>query len=509
MAAWIRPGEGESGRIFDKLTAGGSDGFLFDAHRGLALRLIVGQRTVRLDRCLTAGRWTHVAATASSDGSLAIYVDGVRRAFSEPPSVSQAYQLQRYMAACSGRGAYPIKFNGSIFTVDPKLAGGPDLNPDWRRWGDCYWWQNTRLPYFAMVASGDADLAGPLFDLYERVLPLSVARARIYYGASGVYFPETMTPFGTYANRDYGWDRNGKQPGEVDSPWWRYAWQQGLELTSLMLDFHDQTLDRRFLERRVLPMAREVLAYFDSRFPRDPSGRLRIEPTQAVETYWNGVVNDTPTVAGLHDVVGRLSRLRLPKDLAALVARLQSALPPLPVSGDRIAPAERYEPVRSNVENPELYAIWPFRLAGVGRQNLSLARRTFLGRIEKASVGWQYDGQCAALSGLAEEAGHILLGKVGNSHPAFRFPAMWGPNYDWLPDQDHGSNILLTLQNMVLQPVGDKIHLLPAWPTDWNVRFRLKAPKRTTVEGEYRDGRLLWLKVDPPERAKDVVLPVG
>ena len=509
VAAWIRPGENESGRIFDKLTAGGSDGFLFDTHPGMALRLIVGDRTLRLDRCLTAGRWTHVAATASPDGALAIYVDGVRRAAAGAPSVSQAYQLQRYMAACSGRGAYPIKFNGSIFTVDPKFAGGPDLNPDWRRWGDCYWWQNTRLPYFATVASGDADLAGALFDLFERVLPLSVARARIYYGASGVYFPETMTPFGTYANRDYGWDRKGKQPGDVDSPWWRYAWQQGLELTSLMLDFYDQTQDRRFLERRVLPMAKEVLAYFDSRFARDPSGRLRIEPTQAVETYWTGVVNDTPTVAGLHDVVGRLARLRLPKDLVDLVARLQPALPPLPVSGDRIAPAEKFDPVRSNVENPELYAIWPFRLAGVGRPNLSLARRTFLGRIEKASFGWQYDGQCAALSGLAEEAGRILLGKVGNSHPAFRFPAMWGPNYDWLPDQDHGSNILLTLQNMVLQPVGDKIHLLPAWPKSWNVRFRLKAPKRTTVEGEYRDGRLVRLKVDPPERAKDVILPEG
>ena len=189
--------------------------------------------------------------------------------------------------------------------------------------------------------------------------------------------------------------------------------------------------------------------------------------------------------------------------------RLRPILPPVPVEDGRLKPAERFEPTRTNVENPELYAIWPFRLYGVGRPGLDVARRTFLGRIEKASVGWQYDGQCAALAGLADEAGAILLGKVGNSNPAFRFPAMWGPNYDWLPDQDHGSNILLTLQNMVLQPVGEKIHLLPAWPKDWNVRFRLRAPRRTTVEGEYRDGRLVWLRVDPPDRAKDVVLGRG
>jgi len=31
-------------------------------------------------------------------------------------TVSKNYNLQRYMKACSGRGNYPIKFNGSIFT---------------------------------------------------------------------------------------------------------------------------------------------------------------------------------------------------------------------------------------------------------------------------------------------------------------------------------------------------------------------------------------------------------
>ena len=55
------------------------------------------------------------------------------------PGVTEAYVLQRWVTACAGRGNYPIKFNGSIFTVDPKhVAGGPDYNADWRRWGDCY-----------------------------------------------------------------------------------------------------------------------------------------------------------------------------------------------------------------------------------------------------------------------------------------------------------------------------------------------------------------------------------
>lgn len=422
-------------------------------------------------------------------------------------SVSRAYQLQRYLLACAGRGAFPIKFNGSIFTVEPKHAGGPDLDADWRRWGDCYWWQNTRLPYFAMIASGDADLAEPLLRWFETILPLATERTRIYYGARGAYFPETMTPFGTYANNDYGWNREGKLPGEVDCVWWRWAWQQGLELLTWMLDLHDQNPSRRFLRDRLAPMARQVLAYFDTRFPRDVRGRLRIEPTQAVETYWTGVVNDTPTVAGMHAVLTRLQTLSLPSDLSRTVARLRAELPPVPIQDGTIAPAERFDPRRSNVENPELYALWPFRLYGVGRPQPDLARRTYLARIERASSGWQYDGQCAAVCGLGEEAGRLLLGKIANSNPAFRFPAMWGPNYDWLPDQCHGANVMLTLQNMVLQAVGSRIHVLPAWPKAWNVRFRLRAPQRTTVEGEWRDGRLAWVRTDPPERAKDLVLP--
>jgi hypothetical protein len=425
---------------------------------------------------------------------------------SDGPSVTQAYVLQRWVTACAGRGRYPIKFNGSVFTVDPKIADGPDFNADWRKWGDCYWWQNTRLPYFPMIARGDFDELRPLFRFYRSVLPLCEARAKLYHGAGGAYFPETMTIFGTYANSDYGWNRQGRQPSEVLSPWWQYAWQQGLELTALMLDYYEHTEDRRFLTEELIPMATAVLRYYDTRFKRDANGKLIISPTQAVETYWHGVVNDTPSVAGLIGVCERLLRLPASKRDREFWQQMRAATPALPVTGRRVLPAEQFNPQRSNVENPELYALWPFRLYGVGRPDLPVGIETFLNRHEKASIGWQYDGQGAAIVGLADEARRILLGKIGNSHPRFRFPAMWGPNYDWLPDQDHGSNIMLTLQAMVLQTDGDHIYLLPAWPNEWSVSFKLRAPRNTIVEGVYRNGQMEQLRVSPIERQKDVVV---
>ena len=108
--------------------------------------------------------------------------------------------------------------------------------------------------------------------------------------------------------------------------------------------------------------------------------------------------------------------------------------------------------------------IWPFRLYGLGRPGLEEARAAYAARHNHLDCGWGYDGNCAALLGLTDEAARILKVKCANSHPAYRWPATWGPNFDWLPDQNHGGNLLETTQLMLLQSVGDKILLLPAWP---------------------------------------------
>lgn len=429
---------------------------------------------------------------------------------------TQSYILQRWITACAGRGNYPIKFNGSIFTVEPSMIDGNlKYNADWRRWGDCYWWQNTRLPYFPMTMRGDFDQMRSLFRFYRDILPICKARAKLYYNTDGVYFPETITAFGAYSNGDYGWNRKGRKANEVLCPYWQYAWQQGLELTTLMLDYYEHTDDATFLAEELIPMAREVLNYYDSRFKRDANGKLIISPTQSVETYWYGVVNDTPSVAGLNFVLDRL--LALPPGAVPVVERefwkkMKAATPDVPLVAEngkkRVTMAEKFNPTRSNVENPELFAIWPFQCFGVGRPNLEIGVETFLRRTEKASIGWQYDGQSAALVGLADEAKKILLGKIRNSHKNFRFPAMWGPNYDWLPDQDHGCNIMLTAQHMLLASAGDTIFLMPAWPKEWDVSFKLYAPHRTTIECDYRGGKIERLRVTPESRRKDVQLPV-
>ena len=74
------------------------------------------------------------------------------------------------------------------------------------------------------------------------------------------------------------------------------------------------------------------------------------------------------------------------------------------------------------------------------------------------------------------------------------------------PDIDHGGVLQIALQAMLLQCEGRSLRLLPAWPVEWDARFKLHAPFETIVEGSVRAGKLTELRVTPPERAADIVL---
>jgi len=83
-------------------------------------------------------------------------------------------------------------------------------------------------------------------------------------------------------------------------------------------------------------------------------------------------------------------------------------------------------------------------------------------------------------------------------------------NFDWIPDQDHGGVAMLALQSMLVQEVGEKFLLLPAWPESWDVSFRLHAAQNTVVTGEVREGQIVDLQVIPASRKSELeVMPPG
>jgi alpha-L-fucosidase 2 len=426
--------------------------------------------------------------------------------------VSRAYALQRFIDASAGRGRYPIKFNGSIFTVP---ARGNPGGADYRRWGPGYWWQNTRLPYQSMCASGDYDLMQPFFRMYaEEIYGLSRKRTKKYFGIDGVYFPECMYFWGSVFTSTYGWTPYEERTDKLqESGWHKWEWVSGPELVFMMLDYFDHTQDEEFLHERVIPVANDIMRFFENRYSTNQHGQLVMHPSMACETWWD-CTNPMPELAGLHSISRRL--LALPSSLTAATDRdfwktFRAKLADLPVretpSGTALAPAARFEDKR-NVENPELYAVFPFRMFGLGQPDIELAKNALVHRWDSGDFGWRQDDVFMAYLGLTEQARDYVVHRSVNYDKRQRFPAFWGPNYDWTPDQDHGGILMKALQSMLMQadPYSGKIYLFPAWPNEWDVEFKLHAPFNTTIEGQFLNGEVEKLNVIPSSRKEDVII---
>ena len=424
--------------------------------------------------------------------------------------VTRAYTLQHFITECAGRGKYPIKFNGSIFTVNhPDKPGGAD----YRRWGPAYWWQNTRLPYISMCANGDFEMMHPLFKMYvDDLQDFFKKRTKRYLGHDGLYITEELYFWGAIPLATYGWDSTfieRKDKLQV-SGYHKYEWVSGLELLYMMLDYYEYTEDKEFLTKKVIPFANEVLLFFDQQYKTDENGKLIMNPSQALETWWD-CTNPMPELAGLYADTERL--LNLDPSLTSQSDRefwkqLHKKLPPIPlreVDGQKmLAPAEKYDD-HKNVERPEMYAVFPFRLYAIGKPNLEYAKRAMENHWEVAHLGWSQDDIFYAYMGETEKAKNAIVERAKAKCKTARFPAFWQANYDWTPDQDHGSVLMKAVQSLIVQTDGRKIYLMPAWPKEWNVDFKLHAPYKTVIEGKYKNGKFIDMKVTPESRSKDII----
>jgi hypothetical protein len=276
-----------------------------------------------------------------------------------------------------------------------------------------------------------------------------------------------------------------------------------------------------------------TLRFFDSYYRRqkrertgtelDVRGRIVIYPGSSVEAVI-GATNPVDAVSGLLAVTDAL--LELPEGSLPAVARIfvkafRLTLPDLP-EGERdgrrsVLIAEAYEKAYNQWEFPEMYAAWPYKRVGVTTPGtLDLARATletvqppWSDKVRKHDYSWMPNIVNAASVGHSASAARLLVDKLSDCKSQVRFPAFFGPGHDWLPDHNWGGSATVGLQEMLLQSSADgsRIHLLPAWPSEWDVRFKLHAARSTTVEVEFVRGRILRLEVTPASRRADIVLP--
>jgi hypothetical protein len=259
-----------------------------------------------------------------------------------------------------------------------------------------------------------------------------------------------------------------------------------------------------------------------------------MESVGCAETY-QGVTNPCTEIGCMKFLLTKLLSFEIDGTRKEQWSQLLKAMPGVPLRTirglDLLAVGERYDPGRVNCESPELYSIYPFRQVWLGKPELlANARQSFHvrtisldGTVDEQGVetgGWQSAPVQAAYLGLPREAARLASINFNDqfihwndnidpnapypNRPRARFPAFWECKMDGTPDNDHGANSVNTLQSMLLQSDGQKIFLLPAWPENWDVSFKLCAANNTTIECEYRDGKVQSLKVSPESRRNDI-----
>lgn len=435
-------------------------------------------------------------------------------------TLARNYTLFRYMLGCNSRGGWPTKFNGGLFTFDPEyVEKAPEyrLTPDYRNWGGgVHTSQNQRLVYWPMLKNGDFDMLCPQLDFYLRIYPNAEERSRLYWGHEGACITEQVENYGLPCYPEYGTKRPaGFDPGVERNAWLEYEWDTCLEFCMMALEGHrysGMNIDR------YLPMIRSCLRFFDEHYQYlanmrgakrlDGNGKLVLYPGSGGETY-KMAYNSTSTIAALRTVTAALlvyAKEQNDTSLTSYLSTLTSRLPDITIRDGKIQPALHYERV-NNTETMQLYPVFPWRMYGVGRPNLDIARNTYLNdslAIQfRSHVGWKQDLIWAACLGLTDEARRLLELKMGDG--PHRFPAFWGPGFDWSPDHNWGGSGMIGMQEMLMQEVDSKIYLFPAWPREWDVRFKLHASDNTIVEAELQGGKVVNVKVSPQSRQQDIV----
>lgn len=462
--------------------------------------------------------------------------------------MSRNYQLFRYQLGCNAYGEYPSKFNGGNLTFDPVLVDKKRaFDPDWRAWGgDVFTAQNQRLLYWPMLKAGDYDAITPQFELYRKGLPGATARVKTHFGHEGAAFGEYMNVPGVAFGAGWGWENSpvrGRGPelpfgdpkidglagydkpsekGVMANPSVSYHWESQLEHAYMILEYH------RFSGEDItqyMPFIKAALVFFDEHYQArqrirngqglDDKGKLVIFPSTSCESY-RGATNPSDVLAGLKAC---LSSLLLLNDklvsspdkeyYKGFIERIPDY--PFDVNADGlpyIKAAHKWL-VEANIELPQFYPLFPFNQFKLGDKEIDLFKNAYAIAPtfrKKVVQSWHQDGIFFARMGMTSDAADFNTKKLEDSPR--RFPTFWGPGHDWVPDHNWGGSGMIGLQEMLMQTVGEEIFLLPAWPKEWDVSFRLHAPGQTIVDVEFKNGAFTKVEVTPSSRKQQVRMPV-
>jgi hypothetical protein len=524
---------------------------------GLALRIDGEGATTwmpgRLAAAASAHRTLWIVGGAALDGQAAWEADGVARlasarALSEAEFVAgheawwqafwerswvefddprgryvrqrAAVDLYRYYTACSAGELRetPLRYLNDLlsYTTVQRAESVTDKTT-----------LGTYQALFGALRSGDLGAVRSRVHYYSHILPLLRQHSQARFGHTGAACPSMHNLWGGFVR----WDGRNEHT-EADDPAVRYGWTGNLWMLLLMCDYVGVSGDGAFADDELQSFAWEVLTFFAAHYPEREDVHLVLAPGAAGET-WSGVRNSAETICALRAVLPRLIALGQERGWDVLDWQdLLAAVPPIPrgtleinrkefphgriLPGDLLVPAEDLSqtdpPTNLISQHTELYAIWPTKLMVRDADDRAVAQRSYDARLwPRRRDGWnldmahaatlcnvseldrwyplQFEGTITFPCGLAQEASP----KQPTTDAVPLFPGVQGLG-----------TVALPVFERLLQDYPDLLVVLPAWPAEFGVRYRLYSPFAGAVELEYVAGGPVQVRL---ERDIPVVLP--
>ncbi|HEY9351664.1 MAG TPA: hypothetical protein VIP28_00375, partial [Nocardioides sp.] len=352
-------------------------------------------------------------------------------------------------------------------------------------WSSDAWWHfNLRQPVWANLGADTADQNAPYFDLYlDRIEEMKAWTKANWPEADGICVPEFLVYDGTAE----------ACVSAMEPSWLNRILSTGAELVENVRLQSDYTGDRELLDR-AYPLLEGVAEFYLSVLEEGDDGRLHLHHVNALETQWD-TTDPTPDVAGMRTIFPFLAEVTKEHGNLRLAEQIEAAIPRLPElpttvrDGKEAIAWSATDEEDHNTQNPDLEAIWPWRVVGAEDQ---IAHDTFTTRVFDQTREWASDAQQAAWLHRSDDMVDLLEQGTSDfqvfdngfaAHSKNHDPLRGGGFYDtW------NAVVASTVQDALVQDDHGTVRIAPAIPDDWSVTGAVQIPGGHRVDVEIRNG---------------------